>query len=142
MLFWKKPRSKVVLSLKNKVERRYNLGEQMKGGGSCKFSQHCPLLGCRWNPVRKHIWGGPGLPSQLGTCGLCPQYKENKYGHRYVKGKRCLTSSLSSKFLFLSCTSPFWQSMTSASPSYLGPDFLIRVVQMLQLWLISYQLGP
>jgi hypothetical protein len=30
MLFWKKLCSKVVLSLKNKVERRYNLGEQMK----------------------------------------------------------------------------------------------------------------
>lgn len=45
-LFWKKPHSKVVLSLKNKVERGDNLGEQMKGGRvSCGFTQHCPLLG-------------------------------------------------------------------------------------------------
>lgn len=113
MLFWKKPRSKVVLSLKNKEERRYNLGEQMKGGGSCEFSQHFPLLGSSWRPVKGHIWGVPRPPSQLGTCGPCPWYKENKYGHRYVKGKRCLMSYFSSKF---------WRSMTSPSPWYLGPD--------------------
>lgn len=45
MSCWKKPHSKVVSPLKNKVERRYNLGDQMRGGrespGSLPNTVHC-----------------------------------------------------------------------------------------------------
>lgn len=123
MLFWKKPHSEVVLSLKNNVERRYNLGEQMKGGGESPVSLA--------NIV--HCWGAPGvlwrdkwesldLPQSWGFGDCGPQYKENKQGHRYAKKKRCLAPFLSSQFLPVSWTSTFWQSRASRSPRHLGAD--------------------
>lgn len=88
MLFWKKPHSEVVLSLKNKVERRYNLGEQMKGGGvSCEFGQRCPLLRSSWSPVKGHKWGIPWPPSELRMWGPWPLIQGKQIGVQICKGK-------------------------------------------------------
>lgn len=85
MLFGKKSCSTVVLSLKNKVERRYNLGEQMKGESSLTLSAVGEEAGALW----RHANGeSPGLPMRRCHGAHAPDMRKTNKGID-VKGKEC-----------------------------------------------------
>ena len=85
MLFWKKSCSTVVLSLKNKVERRYNLGEQMKGESSWTLSAVGEEAGALW---RRANGESLGLPMRRCHGAHAPDMRKTNKGID-VKGKEC-----------------------------------------------------
>lgn len=89
MLFWKKPHSKVVLSLKNKVKRRYNLGEQMKGGEKSPVSL-ANIVRC-WGAagvlLKGHKWGIPWPSLGVEDVGTVPLVQGKQTGAQICKGK-------------------------------------------------------
>lgn len=139
MLFWKKPHSEVVLSLKNNVERRYNLGEQTKGGGESPVSLanivHCwGAAGVQWRSTN----GNPLTSLRVEDTGTVVPNTRKTNRSTDMQRKRD-ASHLSSHPSSFPCHEPvpFGSPWLLAAHDILAPTVLIRVVQTSQLWLID-----